>query len=187
MKKDKEWFIKELLGHEIGDYGNYYNGGYEDGLAYALKLAYQLDEPAKIVIPQFVADWWERDDDSVTMYRGLQVKKKHKFDLVSNFHNVGLDDYLSKEAEWIDENIFIFLELINGKPYEVEEEQKYYVMNNDNRMMLVRMMDGKTITEADPFKLEDMYEGEKKSHRLTEQEIKDYDERYFPFSVEVAE
>ena len=71
--------------------------------------------------------------------------------------------------------------------YEVEEEQKYYVINNDHRMMLVRMMDGKTITEADPFKLEDMYEVEKKSHRLTEQEIKDYDERYFSFAVKVEE
>lgn len=49
------------------------------------------------------------------------------------------------------------------------------------------MMDGKTITKADPFKLEDMYEVEKKSHRLTEQEIKDYDERYWPFAKEVTE
>ncbi|WP_373786528.1 hypothetical protein [Jeotgalibaca porci] len=47
MKKDKEWFIKELIGNEIGDYENHYNGGYEDGLAYALKLAHQLDEPEK--------------------------------------------------------------------------------------------------------------------------------------------
>lgn len=69
----------------------------------------------------------------------------------------------------------------------VETEKKYYVMNNDNRMMLVRMMDGKTITEADPFKLEDMYEGEKESHRLTEKEIKDYDERYWAFRKPVGE
>ena len=89
MKKGKEWFINELLDHEIGDYGNYYNSGYEDGLAYALQLARQLDEPAKVVIPQFVADWWERDDDSVTMYGRLRVEKKHKFDLVSIFTTKG--------------------------------------------------------------------------------------------------
>ena len=71
--------------------------------------------------------------------------------------------------------------------YTVEEEPKYYVVNNDNRMMLVRMMDGKTITEADPFKLEDMYEVEKKAHRLTEKEIKDYDHRYWAFAVSVEE
>lgn len=54
-------------------------------------------------------------------------------------------------------------------------------------MMLVRMMDGNTITGADPFKLEDMYEVEKKSHRLTEQEIKDYDKRYWVFVEPVEE
>ena len=72
-------------------------------------------------------------------------------------------------------------------PKNNQEEQKYYVINNDHRMMLVRMMDGNTITEADPFPFGELYDGEKKSHRLTEQEIKDYDERYFAFAVKVEE
>ena len=125
MKRDKEWFIKELLGHEIGDYGNYYNGGYEDGLAYALKLAHQLDEPEKVVIPQFVADWWERDDDSVTLYGGLRIEKNRKLYLISKFYDIGLGDFLSKVVDWLDENNSIFLDLVNGKPYEVEKEPSY--------------------------------------------------------------
>lgn len=126
MKKDKEWFIKELIGHEVGDYGNYYNSGYEDGLAYALKLAHKLDEPEKIVIPRFVADWW--DGDSVTMYGGERINKKYKLRLISNFHDRGLGDYLSKVEDWLDENDSTFLDLVNGKPYEVEKEKLYYVI-----------------------------------------------------------
>ena len=126
MKKDKKWFIKELLEDEVDDYDNHYNGGYEDGLAYALKLAHQLDEPVKVVIPQFVADWWERDDDSVTMYGRLRVERKHKFDLISIFYDKGLGDYLSKVEDWIYENDSAFFDLVNGKPYEVEKEPLYY-------------------------------------------------------------
>ena len=93
---------------------------------------------------------------------------------------------MKKEFDWISENDETFARAwLDG--YEVKEEPLYYVMNNHNRVMLGRMMDGKTITEADPFKLEDMYEGEKKSHRLTEQEIKDYDERYWAFRKPVEE
>lgn len=43
--KDKEWLIKELRAVEVDDYDTSYNGDFEDGLAYALKLAHQLDEP----------------------------------------------------------------------------------------------------------------------------------------------
>ena len=80
------------------------------------------------VIPKYVADWWGRDDDSVTLYGGLQVKKKHKFGLISNFHDKGLGDYLSRVEDWIDENDSAFLDLVNGKPYEVEEEPLYYAL-----------------------------------------------------------
>ena len=185
MKKDKEWFIKELLGHEIGDYGNSYNSGYEDGLAYALKLAHQLDEPEKVVIPQFVADWWERDDDSVTMYGRLRAEKKHKFDLISIFYDKGLGDYLSKAEDWIYENNSAFLDLVNGKPYEVEEEQKYYTLDSEDIPLLERWGNQiqRTTTELS------IYEKGRDNSRfeLTEKEIKDYDERYWSFAVEVAE
>ena len=80
------------------------------------------------VIPKYVADWWGRDDDSVTLYGGLQVKKKHKFSLISNFHDKGLGDYLSRVEDWIDKNDSAFLDLVNGKPYEVEEEPMYYAL-----------------------------------------------------------
>ena len=130
-------------------------------------------------IPEFVAEFLEGREDYM-------------------LHELFDDEWLysmhDQIAKWLYDNdektnrekeLSLVLAHIHG--YEVEVEQRYYVMNNDQRMMLVRMMDGKTITEADPFKLEDMYEGEKESHRLTEKEIKDYDERYFAFAKPVEE
>ena len=113
MKKDKEWFIKELIGHEIGDYDNYYNGDYEDGLAYALKLAHQLDEPEKEKL--YVVG---------LIYNHYRITRCLAYDLVDNVFFIS----------------------------QTEEE----ILNKFKK-------------------------------RFTEKEIKDYDERYWPFAVEVAE
>lgn len=127
MKKDKKWLKAEIDNQAIiMDKGYIHRGD-------LMYLIDKLDEPEALtqdlpVIPKYVADWWERDGDSVTLYGGLQVKKKHKFDLVSIFHDKGLGDYLSRVEDWIDENKSMFLELVNGKPYEVEEEPMYYAL-----------------------------------------------------------
>ena len=132
MKKGKEW-LKEAVG-ELNSVDTVFEA---DGVSYidtavSVMQVYdfidQLDEPEKVVIPQFVADWWERDGDSVTLYGGLQVKKKHKFDLVSSFHDKGLGDYLSRVEEWVEENKSTFLDLVNGKTYEIEKEEFYQVI-----------------------------------------------------------
>lgn len=45
MNRDKEWFLKSLEGITLtDDYGNEFNGGYEEGLDAAYELALQLDE-----------------------------------------------------------------------------------------------------------------------------------------------
>lgn len=130
-------------------------------------------------IPEFVAEFLEG---------------REGYALYELFDDEWLYDNHDELARWLYDNDEktnrereLNLVLAQRVGYEVETEQRYYVMNNDDRMMLVRMMDGKTITEADPFKLEDMYEAEKKAHRLTEKEIKDYDERYFAFAKPVEE
>ena len=177
MKKDKEWLKEEI---EIMKSETSENYPHEQMVEreVVLNLIDQLDEPEASTqgwIGQYTRNnhYTSRDelDDAFSILRDI-------------YHQSKTADWVAKE----NRNSEIFARAwLDG--YEVEKEQKYYVMNNDNRMMLVRMMDGKTITEADPFKLEDMYEGEKKSHRLTEQEIKDYDLRYWAFAVpvEVAE
>lgn len=120
------------------------------------------------------------------------VDRVSEYALCEVFNEDWLYEYHEDIAEWLydntdEENQKREFELVTAMRhgYTVKTEPKYYVMNNDNRMMLVRKMDGKTITEADPFKIEDMYEAEKESHRLTEQEIKDYDKRYWAFAERV--
>ena len=130
-------------------------------------------------IPEFVAEFLEGKEDYMLheLFDDEWLYNKHDQIAKWLYDN---DEKINRERE-------LSLVLAHRHGYEVEVEQRYYVMNNDQRMMLVRMMDGKTITEADPFKLEDMYESEKKAHRLTEKEIKDYDERYFAFAKPVEE
>ena len=141
--KNKEW-LKEALG-EL----DLVNTVFEpDGVSYIdtavsvmqiydlidqLEDAEKLEDSDKVAIPKFVADWWERDGYSVTMYGGAQVKKKHKLDLVSKFHDKGLGDYLSKVEDWLDENDSAFLDLVNGKPYEIEKEKLYYIKFSENQ------------------------------------------------------
>lgn len=78
-----------------------------------------------LVIPEFVADWWEQEGDSVKLYGELRVEKKDKFDLISKFQAIGLGNYLSKVEDWIKENDSAFLDLVNGKSYEVDKEPLY--------------------------------------------------------------
>lgn len=170
MKKDKEWFIKELLGHEIGDYGNYYNSGYEDGLAYTLKLAHQLDEPEKVVIPKFVAD-------------EIEFHKLDKDPLPSAFENVNLDDWLyGNMARNVDVLARAWLD-----GYEVEKEKLYYVLNGQGYFMLL-VSRSVGAMQAGNVTFEDAKDrGVLSFYQLTEKQIKDYDERYWQFAVEVTE
>ena len=181
MKKYKEWLKNEIenMGSETSE-----NYTHEQmvGIELVMKLIDQLDEPEKVVIPQFVADWWERDDDSVTMYEGVRIEKKHKLDLVSYFQDRGLIDSLSKVEDWLDENESNFLDLVNGKVYEVEKEKLYYVLNKHGETLLV-LLSG-TVRLSVGYTLRDSNEDK---YQLTEKQIKDYDERYWMFAVEVTE
>ena len=121
MKRDKEWFIKELIGHEIGDYGNYYNGGYEDGLAYALKLAHQLDEPEVTLDRAFekIAESYPMTKEEV--WRHLELLGAYGGEVI-----YGEPEILSKE--WIDNNS------INASHDGVTDE---YVHVDDLKNLLV--------------------------------------------------
>ena len=113
MKRDKEWLKSEIeiMGSETSE-----NHPHEQMVdrEVVLNLIDQLDEPKKVVIPQFVADWL--DGDSVTMYGMEIINKKYKLRLISEFHGRGLGDHLSKVEDWLDENVSTFLDLVNGKP-----------------------------------------------------------------------
>lgn len=176
MKKDKEWFINELLGHEIGDYGNYYNSGYEDGLAYALQLGRQLDEPEKVVIPQFVADAFESAKGDSWFASQLISAMYESSDEVGYWLEVPSNEKLLLRA-WLD-------------GYEVEKEKLYYTVDEKGQTLLFKSQDRGILRSngADLEKVLSVYEHRHPNmYQLTEKEIKDYDERYWMFKKEVTQ
>ncbi len=134
----------------------------------------------KVIIPQFVADWWERDGDSVTLYGGLRVEKKRKLYLISKFYDMGLGDFLSKAERWIGENNSIFLDLVNDKPYEVKKEKLYYVI-------IPTKCEDWSYYYLDGFGGIDMTDDLKNIESHTEAFIRSVSDDLWPFAVEVSE
>ena len=89
------------------------------------------------------------------------------------------DAYCELESGWIRGFIKDLRNL-------VEEERKYYVLDSEDIPLLERW--GNKIQRT-TTKLSIIYKRSKgdSQFKLTEQEIKDYDERFWPFAVEVAE
>ena len=49
---------------------------------------------------------------------------------------MGLSDYLSEVEEWIGDNSSTFLDLVNGKPYEIEKEPLYLIRCGNDQYAL---------------------------------------------------
>lgn len=117
LKKENESTVAKLNPATMGTYAR--GMGYSDGLDYAVNLVEKLDEPKKVVIPQFVADW-------------IEEAKEYYVDEVDPLRIVfWIGDYISdtnSHYEWL-KNIhnqeLLFNAIANG--YEVEKEKKYLV------------------------------------------------------------
>lgn len=78
----------------------------------------QLDEPQKVTIPQFVADWLEQSD-----WREETLGKQSVFDVLDNLKNGCYENV----KRWIDENGDLFARAwLDG--YTVEKEKRYEVL-----------------------------------------------------------
>lgn len=123
------------------------------------------------MIPKFVAKWIEevKPDNSLRVAFEYIAQRKR-------------DNYDDELAFWVEEgNSETFARAwLDG--YEVEEEQKYYVLDKEDNILLIRGYRG--IEKADNLKITNSGGG---ALKLTEQEIKDYDERFWPFAVKVEE
>lgn len=132
------------------------------------------------VIPQFVADYIEK-----WKYEGLIMHEWFTFD-----HD---DQDEEKVSKWLYNNDnetnkrreFMLIDAIRYS-YEVEKEKLYHVVNKENYFLL-RKYDGLVdILHALTAMSRDKY-GKDTRFMLTEQEIKDYDERFWEFAEEVTE
>lgn len=174
MKKDIEWLKKEIATEmielELNRKERWSDVRYQTLRNVAQKI-YQLDEPEKPVIPQFVATFIEDARNKVgcivtaiwEMYE-YEYKRVYEWALED-----GNDEVLMKA-------------FANG--YEVEKEKLYYVEIIKGESYLCQEPGGRIWVSNNGLGIEADYKGKM---RFTEVEIKAIDERYWQFAVEVAE
>lgn len=150
----------------------FHDGKYA-GLEHALELIQQLDEPQKPVVPKFVAEWFEENKD----------------DLEFEIWSLCVDSYGSTTGQemmnWIQQSenkpIETLIRMKEG--YEVEKEPLYSVIIAGEYLV-------KEISCSNEVKLvSTAYLPQYLAHhyQLTEKQIKEIDERYWPFAVPVEE
>ena len=80
-----------------------------------------INEPQKVTVPQFVADWLKEND-----LREETLGKQSVFDVFDSLKNDPKNGYYENVKRWIDENGDLFARAwLDG--YEVEKENRYLV------------------------------------------------------------
>lgn len=126
------------------------------------------------VIPKFVADW-------------ISVQRDIGYTLQQTFYQVHWaykDNDRDKEQEWVVNNEELFARAwLDG--FTVEKEQNYQVLFPTDERLVAFYDEGNKHTMITRTTLSDIGGGA--YNVFTEQEIKDYDKRYWPFAVKVEE
>ena len=104
----------------------------------------------------------------------------HKVARINNLRKMTTDDVVSvKDLE----NLLVPKQ---EEITEVENEQKYYVINKEKELILGWSQSAYMTPCIEGYEYT-KHNGRENLFQLTEQEIKDYDERYWPFAVKVEE
>ena len=178
MKKDKKWVLDKLNKIEPFEFGDGYRLGFETGIKRAKTIVEKLDEPEKVVVPKFVAEWYEGEKKDLeygifSLMNSVNKKHRGNHSQIERWANRGTPN---KAVETL-----IKMKLFG---YEIEKEKLYYVLDKQGKTLLVlmggevRISGGYVLSESTATK--DIYQ-------LTEKQIKDYDERFLEFAVEVQE
>ena len=111
----------QLLIEKIGNLDKLYGEKFYVALDDILDLVKQLDEPGKVTVSQFVADWIKKYD-----LREETLGKQSVFDVFDNLENDSKNGYYKDVKRWIDDNRDLFARAwLDG--YEVEKEKRYLV------------------------------------------------------------
>ena len=173
---NKQELIEELECLEVPTDSLDYLKGANYAVEKAISLAKQLDEPKKVVIPQFVADWFEDNFEELDWELG---------GVLINAFNTNRSERSDFQDWLVDTTNYPIETLIRMKlfGYEVEKEQLYYVKFD---ILYLQKYLVKNV-ETDQFYLSNNEKvvGNYEQVRFTEQEIKSIDERYWPFAEKV--
>ena len=172
MKKTKLW-AKFKIREELNRWWGVEGDIDLDGIYDVMEIIDQIDEPEGLskelpVIPQFVADYLEKAKKEIDLLRVFEIAN-------------GLDELeiWRKEYNWIRLYHLDFARAwLDG--YEVEKEQKYYVDLDSAAYVAKWNGDGQVNIYTDGVSGSDQHE-----LHLTEQEIKNFDERFWPFAKPV--
>lgn len=138
-------------------------------------------EPQKVVVPKWFDEWY-RDYNGSFTYTNSKMEKLRILYVALETHK-----FSSEQEKYLIDNQDDFIRaILDG--YEVEEEKLYWVKLPINEhftyMMKNKAEDIQYFGEigfcSEEFK-------DRQSTHFTEEEIKDYDERYWAFAVEVEE
>ena len=178
MSKVKEWLIRKLkkAPHEFQD--GYLNIKAID----VLPLIDQLDEPDRVIIPRFVANYLETAKKEISLLR--------VFEIANGFNEL---DMWREEYNWIRLYHLDFARAwLDG--YEIEKEKLYYVklptavwndeaseLEDSSFYLRVNITSDEIAFSNLSRKLGDW------SGALTEKQIKNIDPRYWPFAEPVEE
>ncbi|WP_407854716.1 DUF1642 domain-containing protein [Enterococcus faecium] len=151
-------------------------------------LIQQLNESQKPVIPQLVAGWLEKSTDPFTKAEKIAYLIKSKdgdsYYFCDWFVRDGIVTQEQREEllAWATRQSYeTLLSLYNG--YEVEKERLYEVIIGD--LYLIKKFNNRNDFCFDTSC--SLCAWEKSAYQLTEVEIKEIDERYWPFAVPVEE
>ena len=165
----------------------FHDGKYA-GLEHALELIQQLNESQKPVIPQLVAGWLEKSTDPFTKAEKISYLIKSKDGDSYYFCDWFVRDGIVTQEQgeellaWVTRQSYeTLLSLYNG--YEVEKEPLYEVIIGD--LYLIKKFNNRNDFCFDTSC--SLCAWEKSAYQLTEVEIKEIDERYWPFAVPVEE
>lgn len=151
------------------------NRAFED----ALTIVRKIDEPEKPVVPQFVADWYEKNKDDLAW---------SLYSLCVDFYKRELQDDLHNWFKYDDNKPIETLVLMHKFGYEVEKEKLYTVeIPNPNgfiRLVLCKDCNGKIfVTTFSGVECWTTYE----ECKLTESEIKKDFDWAWEFAEEVKD
>ena len=170
--------IEKIEGKRTGCDDTIWGGAYDEAIDDASAIVRQLDEPEKLVVPQFVADWYEDNKDDF---------EYNVYDLCVKFHEYELNREIKNWFDSADNKPIETLVMMHKFGYEVKKEKLYTVeLPNPNRadvsLVLGLYNDGKVAIFAaftDSWKYE-------KQYKLTEAEIKQDFEWAWQFAKNTA-
>ncbi|UYY05837.1 DUF1642 domain-containing protein [Enterococcus faecalis] len=177
---NKQELIEELECLEVSTDSVDYLKGADYANERAINLAKQLDEPIKVVVPKFVAEWLDKhkySTDIIDLFLSVEYATDSDGFISEKW------DYSGEFYDWLNNSADVQFTLCDAMRYgyEVEKEQLYKVVIDHK--YLVQLFSGRT--DARLVEYEELTNWHDSAYKLTESVIKAIDERYWAFAVKV--